>query len=157
NEPDFLLTVHYRERVVSSHPWRSPLGHGYDARYYRRLLGGDWRLLGLAVRESGRLFVLGGWDHLPPLFLVPALRLLRRRYAIWTDTPNSMRRRHLIKAWLRAKWLRWIFRGAVQVMGTGKPGVQTLCRMGAPPEKVINFPFFHDLTLSRGKRDTGGD
>jgi glycosyltransferase involved in cell wall biosynthesis len=157
NEPGFLLTVHYRERVVSSHPWRSPLGHGYDARYYRRLLGVDWRILGLALRESESLFVVGGWDHLTAVFLLTALRLLRRHYTIWTDTPNLIRRRHLIKTWLRAKWLRWIFRGAVKVMGTGRPGVQALCRMGAPSEKVINLPFFQDTTLYRIKRDAGGD
>lgn len=156
-EPSFSLTVHYREHVLSSHPWRSPLGHDYDARYYRRLLGVDWRILGLALRESESVFIVGGWDHLTAILLLTVLRLLKRRYAVWTDTPNLMRKRHPIKARLRASWLCWIFRGAVGVMGTGRPGIQALCRMGAPPEKVINFPFFHDLTLYRGKRDAGGD
>ena len=74
------------------------------------------------------------------------LRLLPRSYGIWTDTPNLHRKRSLAKAWARDRWLRWIFAGATHLLATGTPGVNTLVQMGASQSRLVNFPFYIDLS-----------
>jgi glycosyltransferase involved in cell wall biosynthesis len=49
----------------------------------------------------------------------------------------------------RAFFLRWVFGGARAVMGTGRPGVEGLRRMGVPEERLVVFPFFLDLESFR--------
>src|SRR6266487_1378788 len=57
------LTVHYRNRVLSSHPWQSALAEGYRARFYNLLFGLDWHLLSLVLRNRRAFFLVAGWDH----------------------------------------------------------------------------------------------
>jgi len=74
------------------------------------------------------------------------LRLLKRAYGVWTDTPDSSLKRKPLKAILRQLWLKWIFSGATHVLGTGKPAIYVLEQMGAPRARLLNFPFFVDLS-----------
>ena len=53
-DPALQLTVHYRSRVVASHPWTAALAQGYDAHFYAPFLGIDWHLVRLALRELHR-------------------------------------------------------------------------------------------------------
>jgi glycosyltransferase involved in cell wall biosynthesis len=73
------------------------------------------------------------------------LRLLQRRYVLWTDTPQLLRKRSGTRKALRAVWLKWVFSGAERLMSTGSPGVEALRSMGAPPARVLSFPFWVDL------------
>ena len=139
------LLVHYRAPVVASHPWQSAVATGYPARFYRVVLGLDWKLIGLILRERGSLFVVGGWDHPTGQVLLVLARLLGRRYCVWSDTPDARGRRGGLLARFRSVWLRWIMRGAHRCMGTGLPAVQVLKQMGAPAEKVVNFPYWIDI------------
>ncbi len=144
------LLVHFREKVVHSHPWKTPLAKGYAARFYQKKhFGLDWSVVGLPFREPSSLYVVAGWDHPTAWMLLSLLRLLRRRYAIWTDTPRLAGRRHPLKAAVRSLLLRWWFDGALAILGTGRPGVKALEEMGAPPSKLVNFPFWIDLETYR--------
>ena len=151
---DLALEVHYRERMVASHPWRSALGQGYRARFYRKGLSLDWRLLGLAIGHRSALFVVGGWDHPTSVAMLSVMRILRRRYVLWSDTPNLDRKRSAMLAAARATWLRWVFAGARAVMGTGTPAVETLRKMGAHDERLVSFPYWVDLGLYARKSAT---
>jgi len=144
-DPAIELTVHFTERVVASHPWRSELGSGFRSRTYRRVLGLDWRLLRLAVLDRRSLFVIGGWHDPTMVAVINLLGLRRRPFAVWTDTPDVQRYRSPLKRALRAIWLRKIFRRARYVMGTGRPALSILEEMGCPSHKLVNFPFFVDL------------
>lgn len=138
------LMVHYRSKVLPSHPWQSPLGQGYPVRYDSPLLGIDWRILHLSFTDKSAIFVVAGWNHPTTFFLLSLLRLFGRRYVLWTDTPNLDRHRPIVRAWLRRRWLVWIFRGAHRLLATGQPGVSALGQMGAPEHLLESFPFWID-------------
>jgi glycosyltransferase involved in cell wall biosynthesis len=139
------LTVHYRSRVLSSHPWQSTLAEGYRARFYNLVFGVDWYVLSLIFRDRQAFFVVAGWDHPTSQILLTLLRFFGLSYALWTDTPNLKRKRSPMYARARAAWLQWILSGAVKIMGTGQPGVHGLKELGASEEQLINFPFWVDL------------
>jgi glycosyltransferase involved in cell wall biosynthesis len=70
-------------------------------------------------------------------------------FAVWTDTPNLKRKRSWAKSRLRSRYLKWVFqRQATFVMGTGTPALDALIRMGCPEHKLVNFPYYVDLTTS---------
>jgi glycosyltransferase involved in cell wall biosynthesis len=143
NEID--LNVYFRQIAISSHPWKSDLAQGYKSQAYNTVLGVDWNVVSLPFREPHGFFLIAGWDHLTSQILLTLLRIFRFKYGLWTDTPNLNRHRDPIKSLLRAIWLKWIFGGAAQILGTGKIGVENLRKMGAKEEKLINFPTFLDL------------
>ncbi len=145
DDPDIDLTVHFRERVLASHPWQSNLAKGYRARFYHRILGLDWHVLSVASKEKDALFVIAGWDHLTVILLISFLGITGRRFAMWTDTPDLSRKRNPIFGFLRAHWLKWVFRRAIKILGTGEPGVKALGQMGAPASKLENFPVLYRL------------
>lgn len=151
NDPEVDLTVHYRERVLASHPWQSTLDQGYTFKYYKCVFGIDWNVLSLSFKENDGFFVIAGWDHPTTIVLINLLILMRRRFAIWTDTPNLNRQRNRVVALCRAQWLKWVLAHATNVMGTGQPAVEALRVIGAPSSKLVNFPFFQDLDLLKPK------
>jgi FkbM family methyltransferase len=146
-DPGLDLTVHFRERVIPSHPWKAKLAQRYPARFYKKVLGVDWHVVLIALRERHSFFVIAGWDHPTAILQINLLSLMGRRFAIWTDTPNLTHKRNLLFAFLRSYWLKWVFRKATKVMGTGQPGVEVLRAMGAPQTKLVIFPFFLDLNF----------
>jgi glycosyltransferase involved in cell wall biosynthesis len=143
NEID--LHVYFRQTSVSSHPWKSNLAQGYNSQVYKTVLGVDWGLVSLPFRDPQGFFLIAGWDHPTSQILLTLLRIFRFKYGLWTDTPNLDRYRPPIIAFWRSIWLKWIFGGAAQILGTGQIGVENLKRMGAKAEKLINFPTFLDL------------
>lgn len=144
-DPEIDLTVHFRERALASHPWQSNLAQGYRSRCYHRVLGVDWHVLSVAFRQRRAFFVLAGWDHLTVILLINVLSLMKKGFAIWTDTPNLGRKRNRLFALLRSRWLKWVFHKATKVMGTGRPGIEALKLMGAPSDKLVLFPIFIDI------------
>ena len=145
-EESLDLLVHYREKVLSSHPWRTSLAQGYSSRLYNTFLKVDWHLLMLAIKEKKSFFLVSGWDHPTAIILLIFLRLSKRSYALWTDTPSLEKKRNVIYARVRTRFLNWIFDGAKRVMGTGLPGIKSLQQMGVATDRVVNFPYFTDLS-----------
>lgn len=139
------LKVYFRQIGVSSHPWKSALAEGYKSQVYNMVLGVDWQVVSLPFRDPQGFFLIAGWDHPTSQLLLTLLRIFRFKYGLWTDTPNLNRPRTPIKSFLRSIWLKWIFGGAAQILGTGKIGVENLHKMGAKSEKLINFPTFLNL------------
>jgi glycosyltransferase involved in cell wall biosynthesis len=159
-EANIDLTVHYSNRVALSHPWQTKLAQGYRARYYRCVLGIDWHVLSLAFRERDAFFVIASWVHPTAILLIILLGLRGRRFALWTDTPNRTQRRKPLFAFLRSLWLKWIFRNATKVMGTGQPAVEALRAAGAPEDKLVVFPYWIDVdayACEKRRVDLGGN
>lgn len=144
-DPALDLTVHFVAPVLATHPWRSEMAQGFRSRVFREHSKLDLHCLGLAARDRNRFFVVAGWQQPVTISLLNLLILLRRRFAIWTDTPNLSVRRGFPKSILRQSWLRYLFTGATYVMGTGRPALAALERMGCPRKKLVNFPFVVDL------------
>jgi glycosyltransferase involved in cell wall biosynthesis len=133
----------------ASHPWKADLGRGFPSRRSSAVLGIDWRSVRLPLTDRGAFFMVVGWDTRTMWLLLALLRILGRDYALWTDTPEPNRRGPVWRERARAAFLQWIFTGARAVMGTGRPGVDGLRRMGVPEDKLLVFPFFLDLEAFR--------
>lgn len=145
------LMVHYRSEGVASHPWKSAMTQGYRTRFYRMFLGLDWRVASLAIQDRRAFYFVAGWDHPTSQLLLTLLRMLKRSYALWSDTPDLERRRAGLYSLLRSAWLRWVFAGATRIMGTGRPALQGLGKMGAAENQLVNFPYWIDLKSYEGK------
>lgn len=133
---------------------------GYRARFYRLFLGLDWSVASLAIRDRRAFYFVAGWDHPTSQLLLTLLRMLKCSYALWSDTPDFARRRAGLYARQRSTWLRWVFAGATRIMGTGRPALQALGKMGAAENQLVNFPYWIDLKayegrLQRNHRDAG--
>jgi glycosyltransferase involved in cell wall biosynthesis len=144
-DPAVDLTVHFTRSSLGTHPWQSSLGKGFPSRSSPRARGVDTALLRLAVRSKDAFFIVAGWNDPTKVALLETLVALRRPFAIWTDTPNLYRHRPTVKAVVRAKFLAHCFRHAHAVMGTGRPAMSALLKMGCPESKLVNFPFVVDL------------
>lgn len=136
-------TVVVKNFASGAHPWKSKIGEGYPMVSADRK-GLDFDVFRLAKNRDA-FFVCAGWENRTFIVNLTLLRLLGRDYIVWTDTPNPIRKGGFFREKLRRLWLRWIFRGARAVMSTGRPGVEGMLRNGAPPDRVVNFPFFLDL------------
>lgn len=141
--------VVYGATRLSSHPWKADLGRGFPSRRSSTSLGVDWQSVRLPLTDGGAFFMVVGWDTRTLWIMLAVLRILGRDYALWTDTPELNRRGPAWRERARLAFLRWIFGGARAVMGTGRPGVEALRRMGVPEDRLVMFPFFLDLVAFR--------
>ena len=145
-DPEIELQVHFVSSKLSSHPWQSSLTEGFESRCYRTVFGIDWSLLRRAARDPRSFFVVSGWNDLTMLLVMAILALRQRPFALWTDTPDSATSRPPLKAIARETFLRWIFKRATYVLGTGQRALDLLREMGCATKKLVNFPFFVDLS-----------
>ena len=143
-DPAIDLTVHYIRGAAGDRPWQTPLTAGYHWRAFRRTGGADWALVRRAATDRDGYWLVSSWYE-PTTQLLITSRLLRGLpCAIWTDTPNVEAQRHALKAALRGGWLRWVLGRANAVLGTGTPALDALRKLGAPCERLVNFPYFID-------------
>jgi len=149
NQLDADLTVHFIRLALDSHPWQTPALDGFAWKVFDRRYLADWRFVRSATLSRPAVFVIGGWYEMTTQL---SLSVMRCPFFIWSDTPNLTSRRHPAKALLRATWLRWVFRRAAYVMGTGQPALDAFAQMGCPTEKLVNFPYYIDLELFRPAR-----
>ena len=150
------LTVHFIRSQTGQHPWQASLADGFRSRFFRRRLGADWRLVRSAATDRRSLWVVGSWYETTTQLILTARALRRRPFAVWTDTPQEHRKRGPLKGPLRSAWLAWVFRRATRVMGTGTPAVEVLRSMGAPDERLLNFPYYIDVPSYRVSRQIPG-
>lgn len=142
--PEIDLTVHYLRGAIGDRPWQTSMTDGYPWREFVRTAGVDRELLRIAGADRDSLLLVSSWYD-PTTQLAITTRVLRGLpLAIWTDTPNTVRARHPLKAALRAGWLRWVFGQADAVLGTGTPALAVLRAMGCPEARLVNFPYFID-------------
>jgi glycosyltransferase involved in cell wall biosynthesis len=137
------LRVRFIRNAAPEHPWSTSLTDGYDAKPLQKVAGLDWQFLGRDILGGrDRFVVVAGWYEINSRL---ALMLRGRRSALWTDTPKVTVPSR-IRGLVRASLLRALFNGrAGYVMGTGKPAMAALQAMGAPSDKLVNFPFYVPL------------
>ncbi len=139
------LLVHYRKPFVSSHPWKTPLRLGYRSRVRKSRFIIDWYLIRKTLCHRNDIFIFGGWSDPTSIIQVLLCVFLRRKYLFWTDTPNLDRKRHWLFKMMRRGFLRMAFSRAYAILGTGRAAQKALCKMKAPKEKIINFPYWVDV------------
>lgn len=144
------LQVHYKRLSLGTHPWKADLTEGYHARSMKGRLGIDGHLLKLAVSRANvgqkRCFIVGSWTGFTCWLLFFATLLRGHELVIWTDTPNLPRKRSVPKRMLRGWALKWLFSRARFLLGTGTPALKALQELGAPQGKLVNFPYWIDLS-----------
>jgi glycosyltransferase involved in cell wall biosynthesis len=137
--------IHFTRAGSTAHYWSTPLAKGFPARVYDRCWGIDFQLVKTVVRNHSGLFVSNCWQDLTTELLIVYLALRGRRYILWSDTPDLRKRRTLLKRVARSLFLRFAFRRAYAVMGTGTPALAVFQNMGCPAEKLVNFPYIIDV------------
>ena len=138
------LRVRYIRNAAPEHPWRTSFVDGYDAKPLRKVAGLDWGFLWNEIlRGRDRFLVVASWYEINSRL---ALMLRGRRATVWTDTPK-VTVPFPIRNKVRSATLRALFSKHVRrIMGTGQPAMNALQAMGAPAEKLVNFPFFVPLS-----------
>jgi glycosyltransferase involved in cell wall biosynthesis len=142
--PGVDLLVHHVLSSAFNRPWKTALTNGYPERSFRTRFGLDCEVLRLVAKEKDSFFFLACWGDLTNQVGIVLSILLGRQYAMCNDAPHPTRKRHPVKAFLRAVFLRRAFRSATAVLATGEPAVDAIERMGCPREKLVNFPYFVD-------------
>lgn len=141
------LIVHYRNDSLASHPWKTQLRTGYNNRIQNKLFGLDWFLIKRVLTDKKTLFVLGGWSDVTSILLILLHMITKRKYLLWTDTPNICSNRGILFSIVRNIFLRTAFSRASRILGTGLPALDALYKMGAKKEKLVNFPYWINFPI----------
>lgn len=142
------LELFFFNKVLTNYPWKKEIS---SLPFYvlKKRFGVDWGLLFRIIFSKKTSFdavVIAGWSEPSMLLLLSYLRLFKKRYILYTDTPNENRKQN-VKQYLRRKWLSWILSGSKAVLVTGERGVKIMERWGAPMDCTYNFPFATDLNF----------
>jgi glycosyltransferase involved in cell wall biosynthesis len=147
----YKLDVYYIKEILESHPWDKKENAKY--RYFElsniKQIFSSFRKCTLPYN----LRVIAGWNHPIMILMIIYLSFTRKKFVIWSDTPNTTKNRSLLKLKLRNLWLKFIFNQATKIMVTGNIGISKMIQIGAQKEKLINFPFATDLNLFIPKSD----
>lgn len=138
---DGRFTVYFVSPGAADAPWRSLARHPW-MKLFHTYCGVDWHIIRTVWRKPESLLVLGGWNVPTNRLLLHGCMLTGRPYVLWTDTPQHN------PGWkhrLRNSLLRPIFRQAHAVMGTGCTATARLREMGAPADRIVNFPYWTPL------------
>lgn len=137
-------TIYYLPRKIKRHAWVfiEHIDNTFICNTYLQI----YKLLTRNLLKNRPDFVIIN-GYAPPKFLLvlSLLKLLRIRFAFWSDTPILNRKRSLIKNKIRLDILNWIFKNAEFILVTGQVGIDAYKYMGCPANKLKNLPFAVDL------------
>jgi len=137
------LRVHYLRAYSEEYCWAIDDGQAYRGRAF----GGspfDWTLLRSVLADRTSIFLTGCWQDPTCQLALLGRILLRMPYLVWNDTPRP-RSTSGLRQRLRSCFLQVVFQNALAVLGTGVPAIDSFSRMGAPPDKLVNFPYCVDV------------
>ena len=133
----FNLVVVYKNLIHSDYPWKR-LG---DLKYKNHQMGFgglDKTVLSLILKGNATI-ILGGWQ--PSFWFILFLLVYKKiKFFVWSDTPNPNTKRGPLKSIIRNIILRIVFKHSSLLLCTGSPCVEIFKSMGAPKDKLINFP-----------------
>ena len=151
NRANIDLEVVYRQTYLDSYPWRKTGREAYSSRKLSEYLGFDLKLIKQVLFDKNIVFVVGGW-HPSFWFLIFFMSIKASKFLVWSDTPNDLHQRGIIKSFVRNFWLKLIFKNCFALLGMGKPCVDRLVNLGANPSKVFNFPLWIPLKKQHVKQ-----
>lgn len=139
-----IMEVNYLDEINAKYPWTSSFREGYTSHvcngsFFRK------HLVKKIIDGSDTVFILAGWERPDKLFLIFLLSLFRRKFLVYTDTPDTYKKRSFIKDLSRNLVLRFISANAHGILVTGDIGVQKVHEWPFKFQNVINLPFFVDL------------
>ena len=138
------MEVDYLDEVNAKYPWTSNFREGYtssvsNGSFFKK------ELINKILKESDAVFVLAGWERTDKLFLILLLSMLRRKFLVYTDTPDTYKERNRVKDFARNLVLRFISVNAYGILVTGNIGIAKVNEWPFKFRRVINLPFFVDL------------
>jgi glycosyltransferase involved in cell wall biosynthesis len=140
------FTVYYMLKKLDTHPWKSSI-RKYNFNFYKRLVFVDWRLLIKGLTEPKTIWIIGSWFDITSLLIIFIRSLFGWNYIIWTDTPDTRKRRKNFYNYFRSIVVKYILSKASFVLGTGQQSLSILHKLGSVPQRTINMPYFVDVTL----------
>lgn len=145
---DFKSSFVFLRRVKISHPWKSPMANTYCARYIPVGWRGLLHAFKVAIRAKyNEVFIIAGWQHPVYLILAIILSLRQRKFALWTDTPNYLKKRSALVKLFRATLLRYIWHRSSAIFVTGNVGIDAATILKMPENRLINLPWVTDTDL----------
>lgn len=133
----FDLVVVYKNKIHSDYPWKKLGDLGYK-NHQMEFGGFDKAVMSLIFRRNSTI-ILGGWQ--PSFWLILFLLIFNKaKFFVWSDTPNLNAKRGLFKSIIRNTILRFVFKHSYLLLCTGSPCVEIFKSMGAPKNKLVNFP-----------------
>jgi glycosyltransferase involved in cell wall biosynthesis len=138
---EIQIETYFLEQVNPQYPWVSNFMNGYKSESLRGSFF-SFRLYKSIISNKKSITILVGWDRLDKIFLILFLAILRKKYFIYTDTPNIYRERSKIKKLLRDSILKFIGKTSNGLITTGQIGVETIKTWGIQFKNIYNLPFF---------------
>lgn len=133
----FDLVVVYKNKIHSDYPWKK-LGDLKYKNHQMKFGGFDKTIISLIFRRNSTI-ILGGWH--PSFWFILLLCVFNNiKFFVWSDTPNPNTKRGLFKSILRNIILRIVYKYSSLLLCTGAPCVEIFKSMGAPKNKLVNFP-----------------
>jgi|GEM_PF-679436 len=141
------LEVYFYKGLKDSHPWKTEMAKGFSSSNLKFGIGGiDWSVIKKGyASDSNALFLIAGWNNRTFFLLQTIMALFRKRYCLWTDTPNVNKKRNPIKDKLRSAWIQFVTNRAEKFLITGEAGYRAAITMKIPEEKLVRFPFATDI------------
>lgn len=140
--PGLELEVVYFEEKLSKYPWKSDFKSNLNVSYLKKgLLGVDWKFLLEAVKNDKTKFMVAGYNNRTMFIMLTIFMFINRAIYIVSDTPKpSLNNTSLFRV-IRNFWMKSLYRKLTCYFVTGRPGVETLIKLGLRAEKIVNLPF----------------
>lgn len=83
------------------------------------------------------LWLIGGYSMPTVQFAVVGCRLTGTPYVLLIDGISPKRLSKAVRGW-KARWKKWVARGAIAVLATGRVGREYALRLGVPADRIYN-------------------
>jgi glycosyltransferase involved in cell wall biosynthesis len=147
--------VYFHNLNSQTHFWKSDLISGYNSRKLKGILSEP--LIRLAIQKLNpckpEIFLIAGWNNVFNILFMCLLMLRKKRFVILSDTPNLSRKSNFFKSKLRNKLLNFFFKHSYKILTTGRPAVNAFVKLGADKTKIVNFPYWIQLSKYRSHVD----
>ena len=146
--------VYFHNLNSQTHFWKSDLTSGYNSRKLGSLLFDP--LVRLAMQKSNpfkpQIFLIAGWNNIFNVLFICLLILKKKRFVILSDTPNLNRESNFLKSKIRGMLLNFFFKHSFKILTTGWPAINAFVKLGADETKIINFPYWIQLSRYQNSR-----
>lgn len=140
------IRAYFLEEVNTLYPWKSNFRNGFES----EVMDGSFLKLKLfkhLYQEKNSTNILVGWDRLDKIILILFFSLFKRKYLIYTDTPNTYKERPFILEKLRNLVLYLISKTSLGIITTGEIGIEKIKTWNFKFKNIINLPFYVDNDL----------
>lgn len=145
--PNIDLNVFYVQKTLKTHPWAKSIDINHKANYYSNKFTIDITKIIRIVFSKSDLVIVSGWNNINNFIILSILPFTKKKYGIYTDTPNNNKIRKGFLHKLRSFWLSYILKKSDCILVTGNVGLNELKKYTKYFYKGVNFPFVTDPNL----------